>query len=44
LTGAFAVAGGDEYRSSRLVNIGTNYNGNDRILISAWEIFGSLIE
>jgi hypothetical protein len=40
----FAVAGGGECRFIRLVNIGRNHAGNDRIWITAWEIFGSLIE
>jgi hypothetical protein len=43
-TGTFAVAGGAGCRFIRLVNIGRNHFGNDRILISAWEIFGSLFE
>jgi hypothetical protein len=43
-TGTFAVAGGGECRFIRLVNIGRNHAGNDRLKISAWEIFGSLIE
>jgi hypothetical protein len=40
----FAVAGGGECRFIRLVNIGRNHRGDDQLLISAWEIFGSLIE
>jgi hypothetical protein len=43
-TGTFAVAGGGECRFIRLVNIGRNHFGNDCLRISAWEIFGSLIE
>jgi hypothetical protein len=43
-TGTFAVAGGGECRFIRLVNIGRNHAENDMLLISAWEIFGSLIE
>jgi hypothetical protein len=43
-TGTFAVAGGGECRFIRLVNIGRTHHGNDRLNISAWEIFGSLVE
>jgi hypothetical protein len=43
-TGTFAVADGGRCRFIRLVNIGRNHFGQDNILISAWEIFGSLIE
>jgi hypothetical protein len=43
-TGTFAVAGGGECRFIRLVNIGRNHNRNDYLCISAWEIFGRLIE
>jgi hypothetical protein len=43
-TGTFAVADGGECRFIRLVNIGRNHRGGDSICISAWEIFGSLIE
>jgi hypothetical protein len=43
-TGTFAVAGGEECRFIRLVNIGRNHRGSDSHIISAWEIFGSLIE
>jgi hypothetical protein len=43
-TATFAVAGGGECRFIRLVNIGRNHFGNDCLCISAWEIFGSLIE
>jgi hypothetical protein len=43
-TGTFAVAGGGECRFIRLVNIGKNHRGNDWLWISAWEIFGSLVE
>jgi hypothetical protein len=42
--GTFAVASGKECRFIRLVNIGRNHRGSDQIWISAWEIFGSLIE
>jgi hypothetical protein len=42
--GTFAVAGGEECRFIRLVNIGRNHLGTDQLNISAWEIFGSLIE
>jgi regulator of replication initiation timing len=40
----FAVAGGGECRFIRLVNIGRNHYRNDGLFISAWEIFGNLIE
>jgi hypothetical protein len=43
-TGTFAVAGGVECRFIRLVNIGRNHYGSDCVMISAWEIFGRLIE
>jgi hypothetical protein len=43
-TGTFAVAGGGAYRFIRLVNIRRNHIGNDGLWISAWEIFGSLLE
>jgi hypothetical protein len=43
-TATFAVAGGGECRFIRLVNIGRNYWGDDQLQISAWEIFGNLIE
>jgi hypothetical protein len=43
-TGTFAVVGGGECRFIRLVNLGRNYCGNDALEISAWEIFGVLIE
>jgi hypothetical protein len=40
----FAVADGGEFRFIRLVNIGTSHNRrNDKLTISAWKIFGSLI-
>jgi hypothetical protein len=38
------VAGGGECRFIRLVNVGKNHFGDDQLNISAWEIFGSLIE
>jgi hypothetical protein len=44
LAGTFAAAGRGECRFIRLVNIGRNHNGDDQLRISAWEIFGSLIE
>jgi hypothetical protein len=44
LTGTFPVAGGGECRFIRLVDIGRNHPGTDCLLITAWEIFGSLIE
>jgi hypothetical protein len=43
-TGTFAVADGEECRFIRLVQIGRNHLGNDRLWITAWDIFGSLIE
>jgi hypothetical protein len=43
-TGTFAVAGVGECRFIRLVNIGRNHFGDDQLLISAWEIFGTLLE
>jgi hypothetical protein len=43
-SGTFAIADSGECRFIRLVNIGRNHFGEDRILISAWEIFGSLLE
>jgi hypothetical protein len=44
LSGTFTVAGGGECRFIRLVNIGRNHFGTDVLCISAWKIFGSLIE
>jgi hypothetical protein len=43
-TGTFAIAGGEECRFIRLVNIGRNHFGSDQLVITACEIFGSLIE
>jgi hypothetical protein len=43
-TRTFPLAGGAECRFSRFVNIGRNHNGDDHLIISASEIFGSLIE
>jgi hypothetical protein len=43
-TSTFPVAGGGECRFIRLVNIGRNHYGDDSLAITAWEIFGSLIE
>jgi hypothetical protein len=43
-TGTFAIAGGGECRFIRLVNIGRNHVDDDCLNITAWEIFGSLIE
>jgi hypothetical protein len=40
----FPVAGGEECRFIRLVNIGRNRYGSDGLLITAWEIFGNLKE
>jgi hypothetical protein len=42
-TGTFEIADGDDCRFIRLVDIGRNHQRNDRVGISAWEIFGSLI-
>jgi hypothetical protein len=42
--GTFPVAGGGECRFIRLVNIGRNHYGDDSLMITAWEIFGSLIK
>jgi hypothetical protein len=43
-TCTFPVADDRECRFIRLVNIGRNHRGNDMLLISAWEIFGTLVE
>jgi hypothetical protein len=43
-TATFAVAGGGECWFIRLVNVGRNHLGSDRLSISAWEIFGNLTE
>jgi hypothetical protein len=43
-TAKFAVAGGGECHSIRLVNIGRNHHGHDILNTSAWEILGSLFE
>jgi hypothetical protein len=43
-TRTFPVAGGGECRFIRLVNIGRNHFGDDQLVISAWEILGSLKE
>jgi hypothetical protein len=43
-TCTFPVTGSGECRFIRLVNIGRNHSGNDYLWISAWEIFGCLIE
>jgi hypothetical protein len=40
----FTLAGGRVCRFIRLVQTGANHNGNDALLISAWEVFGSLLE
>jgi hypothetical protein len=44
LTGTFAVAGGGECRFIRLANIARNHHGDDCFCVSAWEIFGRIIE
>jgi hypothetical protein len=36
--------GGRECRLIQLVDIARNHIGNDRLVISAWEIFGTSIE
>jgi hypothetical protein len=43
-TATFAVTGGGECRCIRLVNICRNHGGSDTLWITAWEIFGNLIE
>jgi hypothetical protein len=43
-TATVAVAGDGKCRFIRLVNIDRNQSGTDALLISAWELFGSLIE
>lgn len=43
LVGTFAVADCSALGLIRLVNIGQNHRGNDCLALSAWEIFGSLI-
>jgi hypothetical protein len=43
-TGTFAVTAGGECRFIRLVNIDKSHRGDDCLLITAWEIFGSLAE
>jgi hypothetical protein len=43
-TATFAVTGGRECRFIRLVNIGRNHDEEDCLCISAWEIFGRLVE
>jgi hypothetical protein len=43
-TGTLTVAGGGECRFLQLVNIGRNHMGDDRLVITAWEVFGSLVE
>jgi hypothetical protein len=43
-TSTFAVADGGECRFIRLVNVGRNHRGSDTLGITAWEIFGSLVE
>jgi hypothetical protein len=42
--GIFAVAGAEQCRFVRLVNIGRNHLTYDSLRISAWEIFGTLLE
>jgi hypothetical protein len=44
LIGTFAVARAEDCRFVRLVNIGRNHYWHDGLMISVWEIFGSLIE
>jgi hypothetical protein len=43
-TRTFPVAPGDACRFIKLVQIGRNQSGDDRLWIEAWEIFGTLIE
>jgi hypothetical protein len=40
----FPVASAGVCRFIRLVNIGRNHYGNDRLVIRSWEIFGSLLK
>jgi hypothetical protein len=43
-TGTFAVVDPGKCRFIRLVNIGRNHWGSDSLNISAWEIFGTILE
>jgi hypothetical protein len=43
-TRTFAVAPGRPCRFIRLVNIGRSHSGDDRLSLSAFELFGSLLE
>jgi hypothetical protein len=43
-TQTFELTGAGACRFIWLINIGTNHNGDDRLSIGAWEIFGTLIE
>jgi hypothetical protein len=43
-TGTCELSGGGECRFIRLVNISKNHWRNDGIVISAWDIFGTIIE
>jgi hypothetical protein len=40
----FKVNQGKLRRFVRIVNIGRNHYGDDRLVISAWEVFGDLFE
>jgi hypothetical protein len=40
----FAVTGAQECRFLRLVHIGRSHHGHDRLAISAWEIFSTLVQ
>jgi hypothetical protein len=44
VTVRFEVSRSEECGFLRLVNIGRNHSGNDALVISALEIFGTLIE
>jgi hypothetical protein len=44
ITKVFRVVVSEPCRYIRLVNIGMNHMGNDTLMISAWEIFGTLLE
>jgi hypothetical protein len=44
LTGIFTVADGRQWRFIRLVRIGRNHSGNDRLRTAAREIFGGVPE
>jgi hypothetical protein len=43
-TRTFPVAKGGPCRLIRLVNIGRNHFGYDCLMVTAWDVFGSLVE